>query len=267
VNPAARIAVKLVASTGVGTVASGVAKGYADTVQVSGHDGGTGASPLSSVKHSGLPWELGLIDVQRSLVANDLRGRVRVRVDGGLKTARDVVVAAALGAEEFGFGTTALVALGCAMIRQCHLNTCPVGIATQDPELRKRFAGEPDHVVRFFTFLAGSLRHELARLGLRALDELVGRWDLVRVREGAETPKGVSLDLRPLVDPGALPPGSATRWQGRRNDPPPPAAPTLDGELAAAVAAWLERGAEGVLEFDAEVDHGQRTLGARAAGL
>src|SRR5690606_29389861 len=139
--------------------------------------------------------------------------------------------------------------------------------ATQDPELRKRFAGEPDHVVRFFTFLAESLRHELARLGLRSLDELVGRWDLVRVREGAETPKGVSLDLRPLVDPGALPPGSATRWQGRRNDPPPPAAPTLDDELAAAVAAWLERGAEGVLEFDAEVDNGQRTLGARAAGL
>ncbi|HEX7038815.1 MAG TPA: glutamate synthase-related protein, partial [Trueperaceae bacterium] len=267
VNPEARVAVKLVASTGVGTVASGVAKGYADTVQVSGHDGGTGASPLSSVKHSGLPWELGLIDVQRSLVANDLRGRVRLRVDGGLKSARDVVVAAALGAEEFGFGTTALVALGCAMIRQCHLNTCPVGIATQDPELRKRFAGEPDHVVRFFTFLAESLRHELARLGLRSLDELVGRWDLVRVREGAETPKGVSLDLRPLVDPGALPPGSATRWQGRRNDPPPPAAPTLDDELAAAVAAWLERGAEGVLEFDAEVDNGQRTLGARAAGL
>ncbi len=266
VNPEARVAVKLVASTGVGTVAAGVAKGYADTVQVSGHDGGTGASPLSSVKHSGLPWELGLVDVQRSLVANDLRGRVSVRVDGGLKTARDVAVAAALGAEEFGFGTTALVALGCAMIRQCHLNTCPVGIATQDPELRKRFAGEPDHVVRFFTFLAEALRHELARLGLRSLDELVGRWDLVRVRDGAATHKGVRLDLAPLLDAGSLPAGRPRRWQGRRNDPPP-VAPTLDDVLAAAVEDWLERGAEGRLEFSAEVGNGDRTLGARAAGL
>ena len=267
VNPQARIAVKLVASTGVGTVASGVAKGYADTVQVSGHDGGTGASPLSSVKHSGLPWELGLIDVQRSLVANDLRGRVRVRVDGGLKTARDVVAAAALGAEEFGFGTTALIALGCAMIRQCHLNTCPVGIATQDPELRKKFAGEPEHVVRFFSFLAESLRHELSRLGLRSLDELVGRWDLVRVREGAATPKGVRLDLAELLDERTLPAGRARRWQGGRNDPPPPAQPTLDDELAAAVERWLDSGEGGALAFEARVTNGQRTLGARAAGL
>ncbi len=267
VNPRARIGVKLVASTGVGTVAAGVAKGYADSVQVSGHDGGTGASPLSSVKHSGLPWELGLVDVQRSLVQNDLRGRVRLRVDGGLKTARDVVVAAALGAEEFGFGTTALVALGCAMIRQCHLNTCPVGIATQDPELRRRFAGEPEHVIRFFTFLAESLRHELARLGLRTLDELVGRWDLVRVRQDAAAPKGVGLDLAPLVDERLLPAGSARRWQGGRNDPPPTAAPSLDDELAAAVGAWLESGQGGVLRFDAAASNGDRTLGARAAGL
>ena len=211
VNPEARVGVKLVASTGVGTIAAGVAKGYADYVQVSGHDGGTGASPLASVKHSGLPWELGLAETQRTLVANDLRGRVRLRVDGGLKTARDVVVAAALGAEEYGFGTVALVALGCAMIRQCHLNTCPVGIATQDPELRRRFAGEPEHVVRFFTFLAESVRHELARLGVRSLADLVGRWELLRVRDDVVTAKGASLDLAPLIDPAALPAGRARR--------------------------------------------------------
>jgi len=267
VNPAARIAVKLVASTGVGTVASGVAKGYADTVQVSGHDGGTGASPLSSVKHSGLPWELGLIDVQRSLVANDLRGRVRVRVDGGLKTARDVVVAAALGAEEFGFGTTALVALGCAMIRQCHLNTCPVGIATQDPELRKKFAGEPEHVIRFFSFLAESLRHELARLGMRSLDELVGRWDLIKVRDHVLSPKGVRLDLAELLDEEALPEGRARRWQGGRNEAPVSTRHTLDDELASAVVAWLDSDDGGVLDFASEVTNGERTLGARAAGI
>src|SRR5690606_36253409 len=182
VGQGARVGVKLVSSWGVGTIAAGVAKGYADNIQVSGHDGGTGASPLGSVKHSGLPWELGLLDVQRTLVENDLRGRVTLRVDGGLKTARDVVLAAAIGAEAFGFGTTALVALGCAMIRQCHLNTCPVGIATQDPELRKRFASHPDHVVRFFMFLAESVRHELARVGARSLTELVGRWELLRPR-------------------------------------------------------------------------------------
>ena len=267
VNPEARVGVKLVASTGVGTIAAGVAKGYADYVQVSGHDGGTGASPLASVKHSGLPWELGLAETQRTLVANDLRGRVRLRVDGGLKTARDVVVAAALGAEEYGFGTVALVALGCAMIRQCHLNTCPVGIATQDPELRRRFAGEPEHVVRFFTFLAESVRHELARLGVRSLADLVGRWELLRVRDDVVTAKGASLDLAPLIDPAALPAGRARRCEAERNDPPPPDAPTLDDELAAAVGAWLEAGATADLRFAAAVHNGQRTVGARAAGL
>jgi len=267
VNPEARVGVKLVASTGVGTIAAGVAKGYADYVQVSGHDGGTGASPLASVKHSGLPWELGLAETQRTLVANDLRGRVRLRVDGGLKTARDVVVAAALGAEEYGFGTVALVALGCAMIRQCHLNTCPVGIATQDPELRRRFAGEPEHVVRFFTFLAESVRHELARLGVRSLADLVGRWELLRVRDDVVTAKGASLDLAPLIDPAALPAGRARRCEAERNDPPPPDAPTLDDELAAAVGAWLEAGATADLRFAAPVHNGQRTVGARAAGL
>ncbi len=261
VSPRARVGVKLVSSTGIGTIAAGVAKGYADGIQVSGHDGGTGASPLASVKHSGMPWELGLADVQRTLVENGLRGRVRLRVDGGLKTARDVVIAAAIGAEEYGFGTTALVALGCAMIRQCHLNTCPVGIATQDPELRRRFAGEPEHVVRFFTFLAESVRHELARLGARSLDDLVGRWDLLAVREGA------SLDVGAVFDEGALRPGRERVSTVPRNDPPAAQEPVLDDRVAEAVADWLAGGPAADAVFADRIDNGQRTVGARAAGL
>ncbi len=267
VAPTARIGVKLVSSWGVGTIAAGVAKGYADNIQVSGHDGGTGASPLSSVKHSGLPWELGLIDVQRSLVANDLRGRVTLRVDGGLKTARDVVIAAAIGAEEFGFGTTALVALGCAMLRQCHLNTCPVGIATQDPELRKRFAGHPDHVVRFFMYLAESVRTELARVGVRSLGELVGRWELLRPRRGVETPKGVSLDVEDLLDAADLPKGRARSSRQARNERPEEG-DSVDDRVAAAVAAWLDaKGPSEPLVLSHAVSNRDRTLGAGAAGL
>jgi glutamate synthase (ferredoxin) len=175
VNGEARVCVKLVATSGVGTIAAGVAKGYADVIQVSGHDGGTGASPLSSVKHAGVPWELGLAETQQVLVENGLRERVLLRVDGGLKTGRDVVVAAMLGAEAFGFGTAALVATGCAMIRQCHLNTCPVGIATQREDLRAKYQGEPEHVVRFMTYVAQQVRMLMSRLGVRSLDELVGR--------------------------------------------------------------------------------------------
>jgi glutamate synthase (ferredoxin) len=180
VNAEARVCVKLVATSGVGTIAAGVAKGYADVIQVSGHDGGTGASPLSSVKHAGVPWELGLAETQQVLVENGLRERVLLRVDGGLKTGRDVVVAALLGAEAFGFGTAALVATGCAMIRQCHLNTCPVGIATQREDLRAKYQGEPEHVVRFMTYVAQQVRMLMSRLGVRSLDELVGRVDLLR---------------------------------------------------------------------------------------
>lgn len=190
INPRARIAVKLVAEAGVGTIAAGVVKAGADVVHLSGHDGGTGASPLSSIKHAGAPWELGLREVQAALMANDLRGRVVLRVDGGLKTGRDVILAAMLGADEFGFGTAALVALGCVMARQCHLNTCPVGIATQREDLRARFRGKPEHVVRFFLSVAEQVREILAHLGFRRLEEIIGRNDLVKLR----APEGFVLD-------------------------------------------------------------------------
>ena len=175
VSPAAEISVKLVAEAGVGTIAAGVAKAGADHVVISGHDGGTGASPLSSIKHAGLPWELGLAEAQQVLSANALRDRVRLQVDGGLRTPRDVLVAAILGADEFAFSTAPLVAAGCVMMRVCHLNTCPVGIATQDPELRRRFAGTPEHVIRYFLFLAEGVRELLAELGAAALDDVVGQ--------------------------------------------------------------------------------------------
>jgi glutamate synthase domain-containing protein 2/glutamate synthase domain-containing protein 1/glutamate synthase domain-containing protein 3 len=173
-NRDARITVKLVAEMGVGTVAAGVSKAKADVVLISGHDGGTGASPLTSIKHAGVPWELGLAETQQVLVMNDLRGRIRVETDGQLKTGRDVVIACLLGAEEFGFASAALVAAGCVMMRVCHLNTCPVGVATQDPELRKRFAGQPEHVVNFMTFIAEEVREYMAELGFRTMDEMVG---------------------------------------------------------------------------------------------
>ena len=179
-NHAARVSVKLVSEVGVGTIAAGVAKAKADVVLISGHDGGTGASPLSSIHHSGLPWELGLAETHQTLLLNGLRDRITVETDGQLKSGRDVVIAAMLGAEEFGFATTPLVVLGCIMMRACHLNTCPVGVATQDPRLRSRFAGSPDHVVNFFTFIAREVRELLARLGFRTLEELVGRSDLLQ---------------------------------------------------------------------------------------
>src|SRR5438270_9041327 len=168
-NPSARVHVKLVAEVGVGTVAAGVSKAKADVVLISGHDGGTGASPLTSIKHAGVPWELGLAETQQVLVLNNLRDRIIVQVDGQMKTGRDVVIAALLGAEEFGFATAPLVVLGCVMMRVCHLNTCPVGIATQDPELRKKFAGKPEFVENFFRFIAQEVREIMAELGFRTL--------------------------------------------------------------------------------------------------
>ena len=179
VNPRARISVKLVAEAGVGTVAAGVAKAHADVILISGHDGGTGASPLTSIHHAGTPWELGLAEAQQVLVMNGLRGRVRVQVDGQLKTGRDVVFGALLGAEEFGFATAPLVASGCIMMRKCHLNTCPVGVATQDPELRAKFAGKPEHVIRYFFYVAEEVRRIMASLGFRTIDEMVGRVDCI----------------------------------------------------------------------------------------
>jgi glutamate synthase domain-containing protein 2/glutamate synthase domain-containing protein 3 len=198
-NPAARINVKLVSEVGVGTIAAGVAKGHADVILISGHDGGTGASPVSSIKHAGLPWELGLAETHQTLVLNDLRSRVRLETDGQLKTGRDVVIAALLGAEEFGFATAPLVAMGCIMMRVCHLDTCPVGIATQNPELRQRFTGKPEEVANFMRFVAREVRELMAALGARTMDELVGRTDLLAVREDIAHRKARQLDLSPLL--------------------------------------------------------------------
>ncbi|MFH1360656.1 MAG: glutamate synthase large subunit [Candidatus Omnitrophota bacterium] len=198
-NPAARISVKLVSETGVGTIAAGVAKAHADMVLISGYDGGTGASPLSSIRHAGVPWELGLAETQQTLVLNGLRSRIRVQTDGQLKTGRDVVIAALLGAEEFGFATAPLVVCGCVMMRKCHLNTCPVGVATQDPELRKRFKGKPEYVVNFFSFIAQEVREYMAQLGIRKIDDLIGRTDLLEINEAINFWKAKGLDFSRIL--------------------------------------------------------------------
>jgi glutamate synthase (NADPH) large chain len=199
VNPRARIAVKLVAEVGVGTVAAGVAKAHADVVLIAGDSGGTGASPLSSIRHAGVPWELGLAETHQVLVLNDLRGRIRVQTDGKLQTGRDVVIAALLGAEEFGFSTAPLVALGCIMMRKCHLNTCPVGVATQDPALRAKFRGAPEHVINFFFFLAEQVRGYMAQMGFRTFDEMVGRVDMLETRAALDHWKAKGLDLSMIL--------------------------------------------------------------------
>jgi glutamate synthase (ferredoxin) len=199
VNPQARIAVKLVSEVGVGTVAAGVSKAHADVVLISGDNGGTGASPLSSIKHAGLPWELGLAETQQVLLLNDLRSRIRVQTDGKLQTGRDVVIAALLGAEEFGFATTPLITMGCIMMRKCHLNTCSVGIATQDPVLRARFSGQPEHVINFFFFLAEQMRQHMAKLGFRTVDEMVGRVDKIDASVADAHWKAKGIDLSSIL--------------------------------------------------------------------
>jgi glutamate synthase domain-containing protein 3 len=196
--PQARIAVKLVSQSGIGVVASGVAKARADVIHISGFDGGTGASPLSSIKHAGLPWELGLVETHHALVANGLRSRVKLRVDGGFKSGRDVIVAAMLGADQYGFGTALLIALGCIYARQCHKNTCPVGIASQDPKFRDKFKGKPEEAVAFFDFIASDVRRRLAKLGARTLEEIHGRSDLLRVADVA-LDLGVDVDLTEVL--------------------------------------------------------------------
>jgi len=198
-NRQARINVKLVSEVGVGTVAAGVAKAKADVVLISGYDGGTGASPLTSLKHAGLPWELGLAEAQQTLVMNDLRSRIVVECDGQLKTGRDVAVACLLGAEEFGFATAPLVASGCVMMRACHLNTCPVGIATQNPELRKKFKGKPEHVVNFMYFIAQELREIMSKLGFRTVDEMVGKVEKLDRNSAIEHYKSRGIDLSPIL--------------------------------------------------------------------
>ena len=255
-NPHARVHVKLVAEVGVGTVAAGVAKARSDVVLVSGHDGGTGASPLSSIKHAGIPWELGLAETQQTLVANGLRDRIVVQVDGQLKTGRDVVVAALLGAEEFGFATAPLVVSGCVMMRVCHLDTCPVGIATQNPGLRKRFAGKPEFVEHFFEFVAEEVREYLAALGLRSLSEAVGRVDLLDAVEAVGHWKAKGLDLsRVLAVPEDGPPTDrmCTRAQDHGLDK------ALDHQFLGACRAAIERGEK--VSMDLAITNVDRTVG------
>ena len=208
VAPHADVSVKLVSEVGVGTVAAGVAKCKADHVVIAGHDGGTGASPWSSIKHAGSPWEIGLAETQQTLVLNGLRGRIRVQTDGQMKTGRDVAIGALLGADEFGFATAPLVVEGCIMMRKCHLNTCPVGVATQDPVLRKKFAGKPEHVVNYFFFIAEEVRHIMAQLGIARFDDMIGRADLLDMKKGVEHWKARGLDFSRLLAQPQVPVGT-----------------------------------------------------------
>ena len=254
VNPTARVGVKLVAEAGVGTVAAGVAKAYADYVLISGHNGGTGASPLSSIKHAGSPWELGLAETQAILLRNGLRERIEVRTDGGLRTGRDVVIAALLGAEAFGFGTATVVALGCAMARQCHLNSCPTGIATQRADLRAKFRGTPEQVIAYFTHIAEDVRRIMASLGVRRMDDIIGRVELLQRIDRPETPRAQTLDLSALLASPAQP-GQARRRTVERNVRP--GIVSLDAEI-------LEQ--DGTASRVIPIGNHHLTVGARIAG-
>ncbi len=255
-NPDARVHVKLVAEVGVGTVAAGVSKAHADVVLISGHDGGTGASPLTSLKHAGAPWELGLAETQQTLVLNGLRDRIVVQTDGQLKSGRDVIIAALLGAEEFGFATAPLVVSGCIMMRVCHLDTCPVGIATQNPELRKRFTGKPEFVEHFFEFIAEEVREHLAALGFHSLDEAIGHAELIDPRRAVEHWKAAGLDLSPVLHVPEAPFGTdlhctTTQDHGLER--------ALDQQLIAAARTSIDTGVSIKLEFP--IRNGNRTVG------
>ena len=261
VNERARISVKLVSEVGVGTVAAGVAKAMADHITISGFEGGTGASPLTSLTHAGLPWEIGLAETQQTLALNGLRGRISVQADGGLRTGRDVAIAAILGADEFGFATAPLIAAGCIMMRKCHLNTCPVGVATQDPLLRKRFTGQPEHVINYFFFVAEELRAIMASLGVRKLEEMIGRPELLDARPAVEHWKAKGLDLSKLLYVPAVDP-QAARWnceyQMHGLDR------VFDRELIAAAGPALERGEPVLIERD--VRNVNRSVGTMVSG-
>jgi glutamate synthase domain-containing protein 3 len=236
-NPRARVHVKLVAEVGVGTVAAGVAKAHADVVLISGHDGGTGASPLTSIKHAGVPWELGLAETQQVLMLNRLRDRIVVQADGQLRTGRDVVIAALLGAEEFGFSTAVLVVSGCIMMRVCHLNTCPVGVATQDPELRKKFTGKPEFVENYFRFVAEDVRELMAELGFRTVDEMVGRSDRLEMRPALDHWKARGVDLSRVLHQPEVPEDAPRRAVQKQDHG---LAKALDNQLISLAAAALE---------------------------
>ncbi|MCC7345213.1 MAG: glutamate synthase large subunit [Deltaproteobacteria bacterium] len=256
-NPRARVSVKLVAEVGVGTVAAGVAKAKADLVLISGYDGGTGASPQTSIKHAGIPWELGLAETQQVLVMNRLRDRITVEVDGQMKTGRDVAIGALLGAEEFGFATAPLVAMGCIMMRVCHLNTCPVGVATQDPELRKKFAGQPEHVVNFFFFIAEELRELMAELGFRKVEEMIGRSDLLDFNRAIAHWKAKGLDLSPIFERPKVGPEVATR---RVTEQDHALESVLDYQLLPKVKSAIETGEK--LVVSSAITNRNRTTGA-----
>ncbi|MDX8376994.1 MAG: glutamate synthase large subunit [Mariprofundales bacterium] len=262
-NPAADISVKLVSEIGVGTIAAGVVKGHADHVTISGHDGGTGAAALTSIKHAGTPWELGLAETQQTLVLNRLRGRMRLQVDGQMRTGRDVIIGAILGADEFGFGTIALVMMGCIMMRKCHLNTCPVGVATQDETLRSRFDGQAEHVVNYFNFVAREVREYMAELGVRSIDELIGRTDLLDVDNAVHHWKSHGLDLSPILNPPKAAAGVAIHKQaGMQQDHG--IDNVLDRDLIAASLPALESKERVDMSF--EVCNTNRTIGGMLSG-
>src|SRR5918997_747897 len=260
-NPGARISVKLVSEVGVGTVAAGVAKANSDHVVIAGHDGGTGASPVSSIQSAGVPWEIGLAETQQTLVMNKLRDRIVVQTDGQMKTGRDVVIGALLGAEEFGFSTAPLITMGCIYMRACHLNTCPVGIATQDPELRARFEGQPEHVVNFFFFVAEEVRQYMAQLGIRKFEELVGRTDLLEPDAAIDHWKARGVDLSGLLAPPQAPP-EVPRRRVRPQDPV--LDDHLDHELIRQSGPALERGERVAFSVRAENKH--RCVGGLISG-
>jgi glutamate synthase domain-containing protein 3 len=261
-NPAASISVKLVSEVGVGTVAAGVAKAKADHVTIAGHDGGTGASPVSSIKHAGTPWELGLAETQQTLVLNRLRGRIVVQVDGQMKTGRDVAIGALLGADEFGFATAPLVVEGCIMMRKCHLNTCPVGIATQDPVLRARFAGQPEHVVNYFFFVAEEVRAIMAKLGFRKLDDMIGRVDLLDTRAGIDHWKARGLDFTRVFHQPAMPADVARRHCEAQDHG---LARALDHELIALASPAIEDRQK--VKLDVAIRNAHRSVGAMLSGV
>ena len=255
-NRTARISVKLTSEAGVGTIAAGVAKGKADMVLISGHDGGTGASPISSLKHAGMPWEIGLAETQQTLVLNQLRGKIRIQVDGQLRTGRDVVIAALLGAEEFGFGTLALVAMGCVMMRKCHLNTCPVGVATQDPQLRSRFRGKPEHLITAMRFIARDTRQIMAQMGFRTVDEMIGRANRIDASRAIRHWKARGLDFSAILQmPEEISGADFRQVTVQEHD----FSGALDPELIKAAAPALER--QSPVSLSRKIRNCNRTVG------
>jgi glutamate synthase (NADPH) large chain len=261
-NPAGSVSVKLVSEVGVGTVAAGVAKANADHVTISGHDGGTGASPQSSIQGAGVPWEIGLAETQQTLLLNDLRSRITVEVDGGMRTGRDVIVAALLGADEFGFSTAPLIAMGCIMMRVCHLNTCPVGVATQDPELRRRFRGTPEQVVNYLMMVAEEVREIMASLGARRIEDLIGRTDLLDRRDAIDHWKARGVNLSMMLTQPELPPDTPRH---RTRPQVPVLDDALDWELVRACAPALDH-CESVKLGPLPVRNVNRTVGGILSG-